>query len=153
MMLVKLLTMDIWIILANVAAIVIVFLILVFLWLDKKRFHIERQFRAVQPLFDHWMDSAAAVPGCEEYVIVYHRTRNVTEKYRAIGAVSNQAWGYETAAMKATAGELEVFLGVYNSLAEEYNRRLNSRFTGRIARLLGFQKLPDLKLETEHVQN
>lgn len=145
--------MDIWIILANIAALVIVFFIFVYLWLDKKRFHLERQFRAVAGLFDRWMDAARGLPGCDDAVAVYRQTKNITEKYRAVGIVSEKAWGYETDAMKAAAGELEVFLRVYNGLAEDYNRRLNSRFTGRIARTLGFKKLPDLKLETEHVQN
>lgn len=138
---------------ANAAAIVVIFFILVYLWLDKQRFRIECQFRAAKPLFDRWMDCARDIPACNESVSVYYGTANVTKKYLTIGIVSEKAWGYETDEMKAIAGELTVFLGVYNALAEKYNRRLNSRFTGRVAGMLGFRKLPDLKLETAYVQN
>lgn len=136
---------------ANIAAIVVIFFILVYLWLDKQRFHIERQFRAAEPLFDRWMECARELPGCGEAVSAYFGTRNNTNKYRAVGIVSERAWGYETGEMKKIAEELAVFLGVYNALAEKYNRRLNSRFTGCVAGMLGFRKLPNLKLEAEHV--
>lgn len=148
---VKLLTMDIRIILANVAAVAVIFLIFVYLWLDKKRFHLERQFRAAEHLFDDWMDHARAIPSCELSVKDYTASRNITAKYWAVSAASRAAWGQETPEMKAIAEELLVFLGVYHSLAEEYNRRLNSRVTGPIARFLGFKKFPDIQLETDYV--
>ena len=143
--------MDICIILINIAVIVVIFLIAVYLWLDKKRFHVERQFRAVEPLFDRWIALAAEVALCGEAVETYRRTKNISEKYRAIDRASRAVWGYETPAMKETAEELHIFLGIYRSLAEGYNRKLNSKFTGRVARLLGFKKFPDIQLETEHV--
>lgn len=145
--------MDISIILANVAAIAIIFVIVVYLWLDKKRFRVENQFRAVGDLFDAWMELASALPGCEDAVTAYRRTKNVSAKYRAIGAACEAAWGRETPQMKDAAEELSVFLGVYHVLAEDYNRRLNSKFTGRIAAVLGFKKFPNIQMETEHVQN
>lgn len=140
---------NILIILVDLAALALMGLIFVYLWLDKKRFHVERQFRAVEELFDEWMACAREIDGCGAAVDAYEKTRDVTKKYLAIGAVSEAAWGYETGRMKQLAAQLDVFLGVYHALAEEYNRRLNSRFTGRIARLLRFKKLPELKLETE----
>lgn len=143
--------MDICIIFVNIAAIVVIFLIAVYLWLDKKRFHVERQFRAVEELFDEWMTLAAEAAPCSEAVVTYRKTKNISEKYRAIDVASRAAWGYETPAMQEIAEELHVFLGVYRALAENYNRKLNSKFTGRIARFLGFRKFPDIKLETEHV--
>lgn len=143
--------MDIWLILLNLVVIAGIFLIFVYLWLDKKRFHVERQFRAVRKLFDAWMDSAATIPACAACAEEYRGTGNISRKYAAVAAAAEKAWGSETAEMKAAAEELTVFLGVYHSLAEDYNRLMNSRFTGKIARLLGFKKLPDLKLETEHV--
>lgn len=148
---VNILTMDICIILTNIAAVAVMFLIVVYLWLDKKRFHVERQFRAAEELFDEWMALASEAVFCEEAAEDYRRTRNISAKYRAIDRASRAAWGHETAAMKKTAEELHVFLGVYRALAEDYNRKLNSKFTGAIARFLGFKKFPDIKLETEHV--
>lgn len=143
--------MNILIISANVIAVILIFLILVYLWLDKKRFHAESQFRAVRHLFDDWMDLAAVFPECSGAVSRYRKTKNVSEKYRAIGEVSRLVWGRETAEMLSIGDELSVFLGVYRALAEEYNRRLNSKFTGVIARFLGFKKLPDIQLESMHV--
>lgn len=145
--------MDFWIILANAAAVCIIFLIAVYLWLDKKRFQVERQFRVVADLFDGWMHCASAIPSCKDGAEAYFKTRNISAKYRAIGNVSQLAWGQETPEMKRIAEELGVFLGVYHALAENYNRRLNSRFTGKVARLLGFKKFPNIQLETDHVQN
>lgn len=141
--------MDFLIILVDLAALALMGLIFVYLWLDKRRFHIERQFRAAKELFDEWMACAREIDGCGAAVDAYEKTHDVTKKYIAIGAASEKAWGYETARMKQLASQLEVFLGVYRALAEDYNRRLNSRFTGRIARFLRFEKLPELKLETE----
>lgn len=141
--------MDFYIILIDLAAMAVLFFIFVYLWLDKKRFHIERQFRVAKDLFDEWMACARTLDGCGAAVERYERTRDITKKYIAIGEASKAAWGYETERMKRLAAQLEVFLGVYHALAEEYNRRLNSRFTGRLARVLGFKKLPELKLETE----
>lgn len=141
--------MDFYIILVDLAAVAMLFCIFVYLWLDKKRFHIERQFRAVKELFDEWMRCARPIDGCGAAVERYERTRDVTKKYLAIGEVSEAAWGYETERMRQLAAQLDVFLGVYRALAEDYNRRLNSRFTGPLARVLGFKKLPELKLETE----
>ena len=143
--------MDIGIILVNVLAIVVIFFIIVYLWLDKKRFRVERQFRAVSDLFDEWMALALAIPSCGDAVRSYRSTKNISKKYRAIGIASRSAWGCETTEMKATAAELEVFLGVYHVLSEDYNRRLNSKFTGKIARILGFKKFPNIQMETEHV--
>lgn len=143
--------MGICIFLANIAAIVVMFLIAVYLWLDKKRFHVERQFRAAEALFDEWMMRASEAVSCGEAAEAYRRTKNISAKYRAIDRASRAAWGHETPAMKETAEELHVFLGVYRALAEDYNRKLNSKFTGLIARFLGFKKFPDIKLETEHV--
>lgn len=137
------------ILLVDLAALALMGLIFIYLWLDKKRFRVLRQFRAVRELFDEWMDGARTIEGCQALVEAYEKTRDVTKKYRAIGAVSEKVWGYETARMKRIASQLDVFLGVYRSLAEDYNRRLNSRFTGRVARFLRFEKLPELKLETE----
>lgn len=145
------LTMGICIVLANVAAIAVIFLIVVYLWLDKRRFHVERQFRAVEHLFDEWMGLASAVSGSEEVVVSYQTARNISEKYRAVGRMSEAVWGCETQKMKEIAGELGVFLGVYHALAEDYNRRLNSKITGRIATFLGFKKFPNIHMETEHV--
>lgn len=143
--------MDICIILVNVAAVAVMFLIVVYLWLDKKRFHVERQFRAAEKLFDEWMGLASKTVSCEETAATYRKTKNISEKYRAIDRVSQAVWGRETPAMKELAEELHVFLGVYRALAEDYNRKLNSKFTGPIARFLGFKKFPDIQLETEHV--
>ena len=145
--------MDVFIIPANLMAIAGIFLIIVYLWLDRKRFFIERQFRAVKPLFDRWMELAALIPGCKPYVEEYCRTRDISAKYRAIGHASRAAWGHETREMAETAEELSVFLGVYHALAEEYNRRLNGKFTGKIAVFLGFKKFPNIQLETTYVQN
>lgn len=145
--------MNIIIILANIVTIAVVFLIIVYLWLDKKRFRVERQFRAAEELFDEWMELASAVLSDSNAVHEYRSTKNVSRKYRAIGEASQTVWGRETVAMKGVATELEVFLGVYHVLSEDYNRRLNSRFTGKIARVLGFKKFPNIQLETEHVQN
>lgn len=143
--------MDICIILTNAVAIAVIFLIVVYLWLDKKRFYVERQFRAVEKQFDKWMTLALEAVSCEEAVEMYRRTKNISQKYRAIDHMSRAVWGRETPAMKELAEELHVFLGVYRALAEDYNRKLNSKFTGCVARFLGFKKFPDIKLETEHV--
>ena len=143
--------MNIWIILSNLLAIAVIFVIIVYLWLDKKRFHIERQFRAVEDLFDEWMMLAADNPSCVESVKSYRSTKNISKKYAAIYDVCQTVWGDETPEMKSIAGELSVFLGVYGVLAEEYNRRLNSRFTGFLARFLGFKKLPNIQMEMEYV--
>lgn len=145
--------MDFLIILCNIAVIVVLFLIVVYCWLDRKRFHVEAQFRAVRHLFDSWMTQASELPGCADFVAAYEKTGNISSKYRTIGEVNRIVWGHETLEMKKTAGELHVFLGVYQSLAEEYNRRLNSKFTGKVAALLGFKKFPNLQLETDNVQN
>lgn len=145
--------MDYFVILVNIVVTAVLFLIIVYCWLDRKRFHLEAQFRAVRPLFDRWMEQASDLPDCADFVAVYKKTRNVSAKYRAIGEVNQIAWGRETAEMKKIAGELHVFLGVYQSMAEEYNRRLNSKFTGKVAALLGFKKFPNLQLETDNVQN
>ena len=143
--------MNILIISANVIAILLIFLILTYLWLDKKRFHVESQFRAVRHLLDNWMNLADGFPECSDVVSRYHKTKNVSTKYCAIGEVSRLVWGRETPEMLSIGDELSVFLGVYCALAEEYNRRLNSKFTGTVARFLGFKKLPDLQLESMHV--
>lgn len=143
--------MNICIILANLAAVVLIFFIVVYLWLDRKRFHVERQFRAVKNLFDEWVALAEEAAPCEEAAEAYRRTKNISEKYRAIDRISWIVWGHEPPAMDALAEELRVFLGVYRALAENYNRKLNSKFTGRIAHILGFRKFPDIQLETEHV--
>ena len=143
--------MDICIILANVLAVAVIFLIVVYLWLDKKRFHVERQFRAAEKLFDEWMERASEASFCEEAAATYRRTKNISEKYRAIDRMSRAAWGRALPAMKELGEELHVFLGVYRALAEDYNRKLNSKFTGHVARFLGFKKFPDIQLETEHV--
>lgn len=145
--------MNICIIFANLLAVVVIFVIVVYLWLDKKRFHVERQFRAVEDLFDEWMRLASVIPSCAEAGDAYRSTKNVSKKYRAIDEACQIVWGEETSEMKAIAGELEAFLGVYRALAEDYNRRLNSKFTGRLAGFLGFKKFPNIYMETEHVQN
>lgn len=147
------LTMDIWILLANVLAIAVIFVIIVYLWLDKKRFRVERQFRAAADLFDEWMALSANNPSCAESVQEYRSTKNISKKYAAIYDVSQAVWGEETPEMKSIAGELSVFLGVYGVLAEEYNRRLNSKFTGPLAKFLGFKKFPNIQMEMENVQN
>lgn len=147
------LTMDILIILSNVLAIAVIFVIIVYLWLDKKRFYVERQFRAAEDLFDQWMTLASVMPSCDGAVNAYRNTKNVSRKYRAIDEVCQVVWGKETPEMKAIADELSVFLGVYRALAEDYNRRLNSKFTGYLAKFLGFKKFPNLQMETEYVQN
>ena len=145
--------MNIWIMLSNLLAIAVIFVIIVYLWLDKKRFHAERQFRAVEDLFDEWMMLAAGSPSCADAVEVYRSTKNISKKYVAIYDACQAVWGAETPEMKSIAGELSVFLGVYGVLAEEYNRRLNSKFTGLLARFLGFKKLPNIQMEMEYVQN
>ena len=147
------LTMNIWIILSNLMAIAVIFVIIVYLWLDKKRFHVERQFRAVEDLFDEWMTLAADNPSCVKAVEEYHSTKNISKKYLAIYDICQIIWGVKTPEMKSIAGELSVFLGVYGVLAEEYNRRLNSKFTGPLARFLGFKKFPNIQMEMEDVQN
>lgn len=145
------LTMNVLIVLSNALAIAVIFLIAVYLWLDKKRFHLERQFRAAEHLFGEWMQLAGEAADRKDILNAYRNTKNISAKYRAIGDMTRAVWGRETPAMKTLAEELSVFTGVYYTLAEKYNRQLNSRFTGRIARLLGFKKFPDIQMETEHV--
>lgn len=143
--------MNIIILLSNILAVAIIFLIVVYLWLDKERFHLERQFRAVEHLFNDWMTEASETASCESILAEYQTTKNISAKYRAVAHMSREVWGRETPSMKVLAEELSVFLGVYYALAEKYNRQLNSKFTGRIASFLGFKKFPDIQLETEHV--
>ena len=137
------------ILLVNLAAAVMIALILVYLIQDRRRFRVERQFRSVRGLFDEWVELAAALPGCGETAAAYQKTSNVSKKYCLIAELIRFTHGQRTARMLALEEELTPFTQIYEGLAEAYNRRLLGRFREPVMRMLGFRYFPSLRFDAE----
>lgn len=141
--------MNILILSANIAAVIIIVLIVVYLTEDRRRFRVESQFRAVSGLFDEWVSLAAQCPGCGSHAAAYQKTKNISEKYRQIDAMISASAGHGSVRMLSLEQELVPFTQIYRGLAEPYNRALSGRLGGRIMRFLGFRPLPSLRFEAE----
>ncbi len=137
------------IVLANVLAVVMIVLIIVYLVNDRRRFQIERQFRAVREPFDEWAGLAGAVDGCGETAAAYREAKSVSEKYRLLALLYGQSRLNRSMRMRQLEAELAPFCSVYNGMAESFNRRLVGRASGPVMRLLGFRPLPALPFEPE----
>lgn len=140
---------NIGILLINVAAIVLIALIVAYLTQDRRRFRVERQFRAVEALMNEWVELASPLPGCGDPADEYRKTRDVSRKYRLIAALIRASHGKTSVRMQALEQELIPFTQIYAVLAEDYDRHLTGSLRGPVMRLLGFQPLPLLRFDAE----
>lgn len=139
---------DIGIILVNLAAVALVALILLYLITDRKRFRVERQYKAVKNLLDEWVRQAEKIPGCNDAAAAYFRTHSVSEKYRQLAVLISGTQGQGTEQMMEIGQQLDTFCQVYEALAEPYNRRLMGRIGGSLLHFLGFREFPLLRFDT-----
>lgn len=137
------------IVLANILAAAVILLILVYLVNDRRRFQIERQFRAVQEPFDEWAALAGRIDGCGEDAAEYRETKSISRKYGLLATLHERTYLSRSMRMRQLEAELAPFCSVYNAMADKFNRRLGGRVSGPIMRLLGFRPFPKLAFEPE----
>ncbi len=130
--------------------IAVVVLAVVYQTLDKFRFYGRRQWPAIEPLVDEWIDSAAAdcsnLPGFGEALEEYENARQPERKAAAFMLLA------ELCEKSVERREIEYHIteetGRYNEYVRQYNKRFDKAFYGRVGSLLRFRRMTPIEFES-----
>lgn len=150
-------------ILMIVIVIFVIFLILVYQWLDKHRFSVERNFVKNKETFKYWDSYVSEVFKDDEKMIpLIQKVTNEKKIVRKINAfnefqenLNRYCEGDDAASAeykkirKRSYDILKEFANVHNVLAVEYNDKLEKNIAQPVVKILRLKEMPRIYLGTE----
>ena len=118
----------------DIAIILFIFLMIIYLTFDRSRFRIDQQFRYMRP------ELTLAAAGADPPVDL-GSTRRIREQAELIAGVCRDP----------VFEGFHPYFEVHNELAYEYNEKLQSSVFRGVARLMGFQEYPVFRFTDDMV--
>ncbi len=116
---------------------------IVYQTLDKYRFYSQRQWPALEPLFDEWIASASAdsadSPGFGEALEEYNIAKKPEKKIIAFMRLPSLC--EQTAERREIELRLTDAAARYNEYVRQYNKRFDMAFFGKLGSLMHFVRL------------